>query len=226
MGRAAARVLEQYGVRTIGDLAAYDREALGKLLGRQGYTLHDYASGAEHSPVVPAREQPGPKSVGNGLTFPRNLEGWTELRTAVTELSDEVAVRLRKHALKCTTVQVTIRDPNFKDICRQKRLSAPTYVSRDLTDAAMELIRASWNPKAPVRALTITAQNLVEEQDAGEQLNLFAAGAAPRRDRLEKLEKAMDGIRDRFGRDAITAASTVHRDKAEVKEDHRLPPVD
>ena len=226
VGRAAARVLEQYGVRTIGDLAAYDREALGKLLGRQGYTLHDYASGAEHSPVVPAREQPGPKSVGNGLTFPRNLEGWAELRTAVTELSDEVAVRLRKHALKCTTVQVTIRDPNFKDICRQKRLSAPTYVSRDLTDAAMELIRASWNPKAPVRALTITAQNLVEEGDAGEQLNLFAAGAAPRRDRLEKLEKAMDGIRDRFGRDAITAASTVHRDKAEVKEDHRLPPVD
>ena len=226
VGRAAARVLGQYGVHTIGDLAAYDREALGKLLGRQGYTLHDYASGAEHSPVIPAREQPGPKSVGNGLTFPRNLEGWTELRTAVTELSDEVAVRLRKHALKCTTVQVTIRDPNFKDICRQKRLSAPTYVSRDLTDAAMELIRASWNPKAPVRALTITAQNLVEEQDAGEQLNLFAAGAAPRRDRLEKLEKAMDGIRDRFGRDAITAASTVHRDRAEVKEDHRLPPVD
>ena len=43
---------------------------------------------------------------------------------------------------------------------------------------------------------------------------------------LEKLEKAMDGIRDRFGRDAITAASTVHRDKAEVKEDQRLPPVD
>ena len=125
-----------------------------------------------------------------------------------------------------TTVQVTIRDPNFKDICRQKRLSAPTYVSRDLTDAAMELIRASWNPKAPVRALTITAQNLMEEQDAGEQLDLFAAGAAPRRDRLEKLEKAMDGIRDRFGRDAIAAASTVHRDKAEVKEDHRLPPVD
>ena len=226
VGRAAARVLEQYGVRTIGDLAAYDREALGKLLGRQGYTLHDYASGAEHSPVIPAREQPGPKSVGNGLTFPRNLEGWTELRTAVTELSDEVAVRLRKHALKCTTVQVTIRDPNFKDICRQKRLSAPTYVSRDLTDAAMELIRASWNPKAPVRALTITAQNLVEEQDAGEQLNLFAARAPPRRARREKLEKAMDGIRDRFGRDAITAASTVHRDKAEVKEDHRLPPVD
>src|SRR5699024_9680445 len=100
---------------------------------------------------------------GNGLTFPRNLVGWAELRTALSELADEVAARLRKHALKCTTVQVTIRDPNFKDICRQTRLAAPTYVSRDLVEAAMALVRAAWNEKAPVRALTITAQNLVEE---------------------------------------------------------------
>ena len=54
----------------------------------------------------------------------------------------------------------------------------------------------------------------------------FAAGAAPRRDKLEKLEKAMDGIRDKFGRDAIAPASTVHRDRAEVKAEQRLPPVD
>ncbi len=134
VGRSAAAALEHYGVHTIGDLARLDREAAASILGRQGCTLHDYASGAEHSPVVPAREQPGPKSVGNGLTFPRNLVGWAELHAGVTELADEVAVRLRGHGLKCTTLQVTIRDPNFKDICRQKRLSAPTYVARELSD--------------------------------------------------------------------------------------------
>ena len=214
VGRSAAAALEHYGVHTIGDLARLDREAAASILGRQGCTLHDYATGAEHSPVVPAREQPGPKSVGNGLTFPRNLVGWAELHAGVTELADEVAVRLRGHGLKCTTLQVTIRDPNFKDICRQKRLSAPTYVARELSEVAMELIRAAWRENAPVRALTLTAQALVEEGEAGEQLDLFAAGAAPRRDKLEKLEKAMDGIRDKFGRDAIAPASTVHRDRA------------
>ena len=117
--------------------------------------------------------------MGNGLTFPRNLVGWAELHAGVTELADEVAVRLRGHGLKCTTLQVTIRDPNFKDICRQKRLSAPTYVARELTETAMELIRAAWRENAPVRALTLTAQALVEEGEAGEQLDLFAAGAAP-----------------------------------------------
>ena len=161
VGRSAAAALEHYGVHTIGDLARLDREAAASILGRQGCTLHDYATGAEHSPVVPAREQPGPKSVGNGLTFPRNLVGWAELHAGVTELADEVAVRLRGHGLKCTTLQVTIRDPNFKDICRQKRLSAPTYVARELTETAMELIRAAWRENAPVRALTLTAQALV-----------------------------------------------------------------
>ena len=219
VGKAAARVLAEYGIRTVGDLARFDREALGNILGKGGYTLHDYAAGDEHAPVVPVRDLPGPKSVGSGLTYPRNLRGWAELRSALTELADEVAARLRRHALKCTAVQVTIRDPDFKDICRQKKLAAPTYVSRDLAEAAMELVKASWREKAPVRALTVTAQNLVEEGDAGEQLDLFAANAAPRRDKLEKLEKAMDGIRGRFGREAISPASHIHR------EDRRpIPP--
>ena len=81
-------------------------------------------------------------------------------------------------------------------------------------------------PKLRGRYRSRSMEALVEEGEAGEQLDLFAAGAAPRRDKLEKLEKAMDGIRDKFGRDAIAPASTVHRDRAEVKAEQRLPPVD
>ena len=226
VGRAAARVLNGYGIRTIGDLARFDRESLGQILGKGGYTLHDYATGREHAPVVPARDMPGPKSVGNGLTFPKNLVGWEQLRTALSELADDVAVRLRKHGLKCTTVQITVRDPSFKDICRQKRLSAPTYISRDLAQCGMELLHSCWSERQPVRALTITAQNLVEERDAGEQVDLFAADAIPCRDKLEKLEKAMDSIRDKYGRGAISIASAVHPAGEPDREDQRLPPGD
>ena len=226
VGRAAARVLNGYGIRTIGDLARFDRESLGQILGKGGYTLHDYATGREHAPVVPARDMPGPKSVGNGLTFPKNLVGWEQLRTALSELADEVAVRLRKHGLKCITVQITVRDPSFKDICRQKRLSAPTYISRDLAQCGMELLHSCWSERKPVRALTITAQNLVEERDAGEQVDLFAADAIPCRDKLEKLEKAMDSIRDKYGRGAISIASAVHPAGEPDREDQRLPPGD
>ncbi len=206
VGRAAAKTLGGYGIRTIGELAGTERGVLVQLLGKQGGTLLDYATGAEHAPVIPARELPGPKSVGNGLTFPRNLVGWEALRGGVTLLADEVAVRLRQLELKCATVNISIRDPSFKDISRQKPLPTPTYLAREIVQACMELLEASWNPRAPVRALTVTAQNLVPAEQAGEQLDLLSPDAAPRREKVEKLERAMDGIRGRFGRDSISPA--------------------
>lgn len=212
VGSAAARTLAGYGIHTIGDLAVCDREALVSILGKQGATLHAYATGAEHSSVLPARDQPPPKSVGNGSTFRRDLTTWTDIRAAVTALSDQVAARLRREGMKCTAVQVTIRDPNFRDICRQKRLIAPSCVSRDIAEAALALIEESWNVPSPIRALTVTGQNLLPEGEAAEQLSLFAREAIDRRDKLEKLERAVDGLRARFGRGAVGPASGLEED--------------
>lgn len=212
VGKASAKILGQYGVHTIGDLAALGRDPLLRLLGKQGGQLYDYAVGLEHSPVAPAGETHPPKTVGNGATFRRNLEGWEDIRTGVVLLSDSVAVRLRKHAMKCTTVRVTIRDPNFKDICRQKRLDSPTCTAREIGQASLCLIRECWNPKAPIRALTITGQNLVSEGETTEQLDLFSAGSSPQKQKRERLERVMDGIRTRFGSGSITAAATIGED--------------
>ena len=214
VGRAAAKTLEGYGIRTIGDLARTERGTLVGLLGKQGGTLFDYATGTEHAPVIPARELPPPKSVGNGLTFPRNLVGWEELRGGVTLLSDEVAGRLRQLDMKCATVNITVRDPNFKDISRQKPLAAPTYLARELVQAAMELLEQSWSPSAPVRALTVTAQNLMPAQQAGEQLDLLAPEASPKREKVERIERTMDRIRGKFGRESISPARIKERDGA------------
>lgn len=207
VGRAAAQTLARCGVRTIGDLARFDKEALVRLLGRQGALLHDYAAGEDRSPVIPLRDMPPPKSVGNGITFPHNLVGWEELHSGLALLSDGVAAGLRRAGMKCTTVQVTIRDPAFRDICRQTRLAAPTFVSREILRAAFQLIQSAWQENAPVRALTVTAQNLLPEQQAAEQLDLFSAGDVSQRDRLERLEKTVDRLRDKYGRSALSIAS-------------------
>ena len=206
VGRAAAKLLAAHGIQTIGDLAAADREALVTLLGKHGAQLHEYATGAEHSPVAPQSRREQPKSVGNGNTFQRNLVGWEEIRPGVAMLCESVAQRLRRYGLKCSSLQVTIRNPRFQDICRQKRLPAPTYLSRELFQCALELIAASWNPISPIRALTVTALGLLPEEEAGEQLNLFSCDT-PHRDRLERLERTLDGIRAKYGKTAITPAS-------------------
>ncbi len=220
VGRAAARVLAQYGVTTIGDLAAFDRLALTELLGKQGGQLWNYANGLENSPVAPAGAYTPPKSVGNGETFSRNLTRKDEVSRGVAMLADQVAVRLRKHAMKASTLQVTVRDPNFKDICRQRPLEAPANTARELFRAAMDILERSWKSGAPIRAITLTAHNLLPEGEAAEQLDLFQSSAPQKRDKVEKLERTMDAIRSKYGREAVTvAALTKPREQKEDPED-------
>ncbi|MPM66092.1 DNA polymerase IV [bioreactor metagenome] len=207
VGASAARLLRSYGVQTIGGLAAFGREELCALLGKQGATLHDYATGADRSPVVPPSPGDMPKSVGNGLTFPKDLLGRDEVRAGLGMLSERVAARLRRHGLKCTAVQVTIRDPGFRDICRQKHLAAPTCVSQEISQTALELVLSAWSMSAPIRALTVTALDLLPEAEAGEQMSLFGAGTA-RRDKLERLERTMDRIRGKYGSSSVFFASS------------------
>ena len=220
VGRAAGRVLAQHGGATIGQLAAFDRDALMALLGKAGGQLWNYANGLENSPVAPAGQYTPPKSVGNGLTFPRNLTTREEVRQGLAMLCDEVAVRLRRHHLKATTVQVTIRDPGFKDICRQHPLETPAYTARELTRAAVDIVERCWHRGAPIRALTVTAHNLIPEEEAAEQLGLFDAQAPRRRDKVERLERTMDAIRGKYGQNALTTASLAPPPKEEGGEDH------
>ncbi len=207
VGRATAAALASRGIHTIGDLAHADRRLLERLLGKHGLQLHDYATGAEHSPVRPAGERPAPKSVGNGLTFRRDLVGREEIGAGVQLLAERVAARLRRHGLKCVTVQVALRSPEFKTVSRQKAAPSPTNVSRVIGQCAMELIEGAWSWTAPLRAMTITAAGLLPEEEAGEQMDLFAPQAARQRQRQEKLERAMDQLRDRYGTDVIGYAS-------------------
>ena len=207
VGRAARQTFEKFNIRTIGDLARFDREALFSLLGKNGAQLHDFANGLDRSPVAPAAVHEPPKSVGNGLTFPRNLQGREEIRAGITLLSDQVAARLRRHGMKCQGVSLAIRDPSFRDLGRQIRLDAPTCLAREIAQAALALADQCWNMANPVRALTVTAIYLLPQEEAGAQLDLLAGDREVRRQRLERLEGTMDAIRAKYGAGAIVPAS-------------------
>ena len=96
-----------------------------------------------------------------------------------------------------------MRDPQFHDRSRQRQLSSPTHLIRELTDTAMTLAEQLWSPPSPVRAMTVTAIHLVRAEDAYEQVDLFTAPAAPQKKKQEKLEGAMDQIRQKYGSRAI-----------------------
>ena len=214
VGAAARRLLHQYGVDTIGQLAACRPEMLETLMGKTGIQLYEYANGLDHDAVRSRYEAEPVKSVGNGTTFPQNLTTRIQVQSGIAMLADSVATRLRRCGLYAGGIQVTVRDPEFHDRSRQKQLTSPTRLIRDLTGEAMALTETLWHPPAPIRALTVTAIHLVDEADAYEQVDLFGAVSGPKKEKQERLEAAMDRIRGKYGADAITFGAA-HPEKEE-----------
>lgn len=203
VGRAAQRTLGQYGVETIGQLAACKPEMLEQLMGKMGVQLYRYANGLDDAPVRPQHQREPVKSVGNSTTFPENLTRWEEIRSGLQLLSDSVAGRLRKEGLYCGGVAVAVKDAQFRTVSRQMRLGTPTHLMRDIFEAAQELTRRIWKAPTPVRLLSVTALYITDSADSYQQLDLLAGDAPLRDQRQEQLESAMDTIRGKYGRDAI-----------------------
>jgi DNA polymerase-4 len=213
VGRKTADALNKLGIRTIGELAGADESLLSWRFGKMGDVLHMNANGLDNSPVARTGETSPVKSVGNGFTFRRDLVSEDDIRVAVRSLSDSVASRLRRADMKCKTIQVAIRDNALKSITRQETLTSPTFISSEIAVAALNIIHAHWKIGNPIRTLTITGENLTPADGSGtEQLTLFDAPEKSNRERLEKLERAMDSIRGKLGKDAVKFGSVVGND--------------
>lgn len=197
VGKKTGDELERMGIKTIGQLASLDEHILTEHFGKAGIMLSRYARGLDNEPVKSIYEKNEVKSVGNGITFRKDLLGEEEIRGGVYALSDSIASRMRKKGLKCTTVQVMIKDPKFKTISRQQKLEFPTYTSRDIREAAMDIIKRSWNMKLPIRMLSVTGTNLVSEDKVFSQMSLF--GDDEEEKKIEKFEKTVDNLKARFG---------------------------
>lgn len=210
VGKATADKLQGIGIHTIGHLAESDRHTVTALLGKQGSIIHDYANGLDQTPVSRFDEREDVKSIGNGSTFRRNLKGIQDIRTAVIALSDTVAVRLRQKKKKTFGVKVDIKDPSLKVISRQQQLDNPTNLAENIADAAVSIIEKSWNLRHPIRMLTVTAINLCPE-DQAQQLSLFSSENF-QNETGEKMERTMDDIRKKFGRNAITFGRIIKND--------------
>jgi DNA polymerase IV len=211
-GKRAAETLASLGIHTIGDLAQADRDFIASRLGKTGAVLVDYAEGLDESPVRRFGDMREVKSIGNSVTFRRDLQGEEDIRRGVKALADSVATRMRQIGVKCWVVQVGIKDPGLKTVSRQKTLAAPTCLARELEAAARDLVFSFWNPTAPIRMLALTGTGLVPRDAPGGQLCFFEPDAALQRQKEERLETALDGIRTRFGSSAVTFGTLINDD--------------
>lgn len=210
VGKVSAEKLRKSGIESIGALALTPKPMMKRLLGKQGEMLHDYANGLDDAPVLPHKSQDVNKSIGNSMTFRRDLMGLEDMSTAIIALADKVAERLRKSAVQAGGIRLEIKDPEFHSISRQRMFPMPISNANDLTDMALSILRDEWSPDKPIRLLQLTAIHLTES--SGEvQLSLLEDSAG----NLEKREKvgvAMDEIREKYGAQSIGFGRVMHND--------------
>ena len=206
VGKSSGQVLARHGIHTIGDLAACSMAEAEAWLGKGGKGLWLAARGLDDSPVRCYGEHEAVKSVGNGMTYPQDLVGREACIAGLTPLCESVGARLRAQHLKCRTITLQIKDPQLKVISRQKPVDPPTNLTRYLLREVIQLLESAWPEDAPVRLFTVTAGSLMDESvPVTAQLSFLEE--APREDpRQRRLEQALDGLRNRFGQDAIATA--------------------
>lgn len=224
VGRATAKKLAAMGIHTIGELALCDVNLLHQWLGVWGIVLHRFANGEDPSPVAQGSARSCIKSVGNSITAPRDLADPEDVKAVFYMLAESVAARLRGYGLKCTGVQIYIRDQDLISCERQARLAFPSSLTAEIAGKAMEIFTAKYRMEKALRSIGVRGIHLVPENEAY-QLNLFAD--QQRREKSAKIEDAVDEIRDRFGYFAIQRGILLKDRKLtgiSPKDDHTIFP--
>ena len=162
VGRSTRSRLYLYNIMTIGDLATCDRNLLHANMGKWGETLWTFANGLDASPVMAMGEESVIKSIGNSTTTPRDLVDDADVKMTMCVLAESVAARLREHGLKCSTVQIHVRDNELNVFERQAKLPRPSQLSSEIATLSMELFRDNYRWARPIRSLGVRGTDLVD----------------------------------------------------------------
>ncbi len=211
VGKRTAESLRRMRVLTIGELAATDKKLLERKFGAHGGYLYEAANGLSESEVAFAGESDDAKSVGNSVTYHRDISGMEEIRAAVIDLSETVSARLRRKGFKGSVVQVAIKDPQFHCITRQTTVENPTNLAGDIADASMKIIMREWDIDSPVRLLGISVTGLIPASSASTQMSVFDEENVTRQKR-KNVQDAMEKVREKFGRGSISRGAVAWSD--------------
>ncbi len=203
VGPATSKKLRGLGISTIGGLAQAPLDTLTRKLGKMGTVLQTFALGLAPSPVQKSSHIPNIKSVGNSATTPRDMTCDSDVELMLLLLAESVASRMRELASRCTVVEVYIRDVELNSFCRQRKLEVPTCSSDEIAQTACDLFRQNYRWVRPLRSIGVRGAGLVEAT-AGTQLSLYPEET--RRDKWERIDAAVDRLRQRYGYRSIQRA--------------------
>lgn len=224
VGRSTNAKLKSININTIGDIAKTHPDFLKRHLGKMGLILHSFANGYDTSEVLVENYSAPIKSIGNSTTTPRDLVCDEDVWLIIIVLAESVTKRLRENGLKCTVVEISVRDTKLCSFSRQRKLLTPTNITKEVAQAAFKLFKESYSFKNPVRSIGVRGADLVIDT-MPVQTDLFMDNE--KRLKLEKIDEALDQIRRRFGYKSIhRAIMYTDRNLSRINpcEDHTIHP--
>ena len=205
VGRATERKLAKFNIRTIGDLAKANPVFLRTLLKSHGQLVYEYANGIDNSSVT-VNSEIIRKGIGNGLTYPYDMETEEEIFREALALCERVGARLRKLKRTAGLVSVYLRSSSLSGYSHQARLYSCIDTTTEIYDTVKQLIREMWKGE-PVRAMSISVAELTCDEHV--QLSIFDR---KEREKAEHLDRTVDEIRNMFGDRSIFRGTFANSD--------------
>ena len=197
VGEHTYLALQELGIHHIRDINNFTADELEKRFGKYGFELWNKAQGIHTSEVVPYHEA---KSVSTENTFEENKTDMNFLMSELVRMTEKIAYELRQDNKTAGCIAVKIRYPDFETTSRQTSIPY-TFYDDELIPKAKELFHKLYRRGQPIRLLGVRLSELTDE---AVQTNLF--------ENLEKkteLYKAIDDVKNRFGRSSVTKAGGV-----------------
>ena len=195
VGAAFGGKLAKDGYHTIADLQRADPSDLARRYGTEGLRLSRLAFGIDTRAVEPEREA---KSVSAETTFERDMGALRPLEQTLYALSEEVSERLKKAGIAGRSITLKLKTADFRLRTRSRTLEAPTCLAARINGAARELL-AKEADGTLFRLIGVGVSELGPIADA-DPADLVDTST----ERLKATESAMDQLRARFGRGALT----------------------
>lgn len=173
IGKKTSPKLRKMGINTIGDLAKRcekdDRELMDEL-GKYYYVIKDWVSGKGSDEIIVEPEDP--KSIGNSTTLMEDTMNHELIASTFKWLSKEVSERAIRENKLGSTIQIVVKESDFKVHNKSITLDNPTNDADTIFNIAMNLYDKNFS-NMMIRLVGVTLQNLINTKDIAIQMSLF-----------------------------------------------------